>query len=211
MKIPIEPARLAPLFTWIYRAWMFTMRLDVQGYELRPGTPAVVAFWHNELFYTIWPVHQRCPDGIGVVSQSKDGEFVARVLECLGHSPIIRGSSNRGGVKALLKAKKIMEQEKRIIVFAMDGPKGPVYVPKDGIFFVAHRAGVPIIPVRAFSKKKYVFEKSWDKTIIPYPFTKASIHVGEPLYIEADELTPEVLEGERARLIEVMASLAPYK
>lgn len=211
MKIPIEPAKLAPAFTWLYRAWIASMRIDVHGYRLRPGMPAVVALWHNELFYTVWHVHSQCPDAIAVVSQSKDGEFVARVLESLGHSPIVRGSSNRGGVKALLTAKRIMEREQRIIAFAMDGPKGPVYVPKDGILFVAHRAKVPIIPVRGFSRRKYVVENAWDKTVIPYPFTRASVYVGEPMYIEADELTPEVMERERARLVKAMDDLAPYE
>ncbi|HKI80352.1 MAG TPA: DUF374 domain-containing protein, partial [Pseudodesulfovibrio sp.] len=95
------------------------------------------------------------------VSQSKDGEVIARVLEQIGHVTV-RGSSTRGGVRALLQAKRIMEKQNRMAVFTVDGPKGPRHKPKDGIIFLAQRAGAKIVPLRAYPVSKKVFDKSWD-------------------------------------------------
>ncbi len=112
-----------------------------------------------------------------LISQSKDGQILASAVEFMGYQTV-RGSSHRGGVAGLLAAmKKVIEGHK--LTIAVDGPKGPIYQVKEGITAVSEKAKRPIVPVRGFPKKKKVFEKSWNKATLPYPFTKIKLSIGK--------------------------------
>ncbi len=203
----MDPVRLTPLFTWLYKRWTGSLRYRHEGpwwehmeERLARGEPALLALWHHDLFSLAGWGRTR-PDAryVSIISQSKDGELIARIVEGCGHATA-RGSSTRGGLKALLTAKRIMEKESRACVFTVDGPKGPRHQVKDGVLFLAHRAKAPIYPVRAFPRRKKVFDRAWDRFELPMPFTRCVVRTGEPLFIQAEELTPEVLEKERKRL-----------
>ncbi len=142
------------------------------------------------------------------VSQSKDGEIIARVLERIGHVTT-RGSSTRGGVKALIKAARVMRDQKRMAVLTIDGPKGPRYEPKPGAIFLAKTAGALLVPVRAFPRRMHVFQKSWDRFELPYPFTPCPVRVGEPYALKNEKLDEKGLAEEAARLRERMLALGP--
>ena len=215
MKIPIDPAAFAPFIAWLFKLWAWTIRFepigDSKGFleRNRQGEPAVIALWHGEIFPVTAFGHKSLTSHVVTfVSQSKDGEVIARVLERLGHTTV-RGSSTRGGVKALLQAKRIMERENRMAVFTIDGPKGPRHKAKDGVIFLAQRAGARIIPFRAYPKRKKVFDKSWDHFVLPLPFTRCPVYVGEPMAVTDEKLTSEVLERETARLEARMLALGP--
>ena len=202
----MDLARLTPLFTWLFKRWTGSLRyrpdgpwwFDMEERNAR-GEPVLLALWHHDLFTLAgWG---RTRPGVGyvsLISQSRDGELIARIVEGCGHATA-RGSSTRGGLKALLTAKRYMEKENRACVFTVDGPKGPRHEIKDGVLFLAQRAKAPIYPVRAFPRRKKVFN-SWDRFELPMPFTRCLIRTGPPLFIEAGELTPEALEIERKRL-----------
>ena len=214
MKIPIDPAAFAPLIAFLLRVWTRLVRYEtdddwttVKRLNDR-GPPLIVALWHGEIF-PITPYGLKVfTNVVTLVSQSKDGEIIARVLERLGHKTV-RGSSTRGGVKALLQAKRIMERENRVAVFTVDGPKGPRHKSKDGVIFLAQRAGAKIIPVRAHSSRAKVFEKSWDKFTVPYPFSRCRICIGDPMDVTADKLDEATLARERKRLEDRMHALKP--
>ena len=213
MKIPIDPAAFAPLIAWIFRLWTRTLRFETVGstefVELnKQGRPMVIALWHGEIFPVTAFGHTLSSHLVTFVSQSKDGEIIARMLERLGHVTV-RGSSTRGGVKALLRAKRIMTAENRMAVFTMDGPKGPRHKVKDGVVFLAQRAGAAIVPLRAYPVRKKVFAKSWDRFVLPMPFTRCPVYIGEPMTVTDEKLTSEVLEREAARLEARMSSLGP--
>ena len=213
MKIPFNPAVLSPLIAWLFRAWTRTIRFEPVGETERflaanrQGEPMVIALWHGEIFPVTAYGHTMSSHLVTFVSQSKDGEVIARVIEQLGHATV-RGSSTRGGVRALLQAKRIMERENRMAVFTIDGPRGPRHKAKDGVIFLAQLAGARIIPVRAFPEKRKVFN-SWDRFVLPLPFTRCPVYVGEPMEVTGEKLTKEVLERERARLEERMHALGP--
>ncbi len=166
----------------------------------------IMALWHGELFPAIAFGHTINVRPVTFVSQSKDGEFIARVLEKMGHVTV-RGSSTRGGVKALLQAKRIMERDHRRAVFTIDGPKGPRHKSKDGVIFLAQRARAKIVPLRVFPKWRKIFEKSWDRFILPSPFTPCPVYLGEPMQVTEEKLTPDVIARERKRLEERMLAL----
>ncbi|WP_147821458.1 lysophospholipid acyltransferase family protein [Salidesulfovibrio onnuriiensis] len=214
MKIPIDPLRLTPAVAGLYKLWIRSLRLeDLGGWEKigslhEAGHPLVLCLWHEEIFALTGYGWTRTQDVVTFVSQSKDGEFITRVLLSLGHVPV-RGSSTRGGVRALLGAKRIMERENRMAVFTIDGPRGPRRVPKDGPIFLAQRAGAKIVPMRAFPRRKHVFEKSWDHFQVPYPFTSCQIRIGDPYDVTTEKLTEDVMERERERLRLAMENITP--
>lgn len=215
MKIPIDPSSLSPLIAALFRLWIGTMRFEVVGNRQfidlnRRGQPLVLALWHGEIFPVTAYGHTVSSHLVTMVSQSKDGEVIARVLERLGHTTV-RGSSSRGGVRALLQAKRIMERENRMAVVTLDGPRGPRHKTKDGAIFLAQRAGAQIVPLRAFPERKKVFDKSWDQFVLPWPFTKCLVCVGSPMEVTKEKLEPEVMARERERLEQRMAALKPQK
>jgi len=216
MKIPIDPLSFVPLLTGIFRflAWSIRFKChgDIQSVldMNKKGQPLVIAFWHGELLPVGCLAHTVSPHFVTFISQSKDGEVIARVLERLGQVAV-RGSSTRGGVKALLQAKRIMEKENRMAVFTMDGPRGPRHKAKDGVIFLAQRAGAKIIPVRAFPEKKKVFTKSWDHFVLPMPFTRCPAYIGEPMEVTTEKLDKDVMAREKERLEQRMRSLKPQE
>lgn len=206
MKIPIDPLKISPLISFLYRTWVRTLRYDDQGEWEKittlhsRGRKLILCLWHEELFaLTGFGTAVDFSSFVTFVSQSKDGEIIARALETMGHRTA-RGSSSRGGVRALLLAKRIMERENRVGVFTVDGPRGPRRVPKDGPIFLAQKAGALLVPMRAHCSRKKVFEKSWDHFQVPVPFSRCNIRIGEPLEITSEKLDQAVLDAERERL-----------
>lgn len=214
MKIPIDPASLSPALYHLYKFWCRSMRYEGQEhleklYDLQQKRiPTVLTIWHDEIFPLTGCSFLKPIQFVTFVSQSKDGEVISRVLERMGHAPA-RGSSSRGGVRALLHAKRLMERDNRVAVFTVDGPRGPRHESKDGPIFLAHRAKAMIFPLRAFVSKRYVFEKSWDRFQVPYPFSRIQLKAAEPYRIEADELSEEVLAEEKRRLETALNGLKP--
>ena len=195
--------RLAPwLVARVYVLWVLLTRYRVwfmePVWELKgQGKRFAFALWHDEMFSFVRL--RKGFDLVTVVSQSKDGEFLARTLGALGVASA-RGSSSRGGVKALIGACRLMRKESRDAVVTVDGPRGPRRQAKEGLIFLARQAPALITPVRAFISSKKVFDKSWDKFQVPLPGAKIIVAFGEPYEIEPGELTPERLERERLRL-----------
>ena len=216
MKIPIDPAWFAPLFSVLYRLWVWTIRFTCVGSQSdfiklnESGQPVILALFHGEIFPVTGFGNRLTSHLVTFVSQSKDGEIIARVLERLGHITV-RGSSSRGGVRALLQAKRVMERDKRMGVFTVDGPRGPRHKAKGGVIFLAQRAGAKIVPFRAYPEKAKIFDKSWDKFVLPMPFSRCTVYIGEPFTVTNEALDEPVLKREQERLEQYMLSLGPDK
>ena len=214
MKIPFDLANLSPLISGLFKLWAHSMRFEMHGdwqsiIDLNNGgQPIVWSLWHGELFSVTSVAYITSAHFVTFVSQSKDGEIISRVLDRLGHTTV-RGSSTRGGVKALLKAKRVMEKENRMAVFTIDGPKGPRHKAKDGIIFLAQRAKAKIVPIRVFPEKRKIFEKSWDHFALPYPFTRCPVYIGKPMDVTTEKLDKDIIAKEKTRLEERMFSLGP--
>lgn len=208
MRIP--PSLIVFVGTLFYRLWCSTLRINQVGREKadslwEKGTPMVVPIWHDELFTLI---HTRKNlKLVTVVSQSRDGEYLAGLLESL-HIKTARGSSSRGGLGALLKAARIMRDEGRSCVITVDGPKGPRHVAKQGAIILAHRTPALIQPIRLFPERAIVF-RSWDRFQLPVPFSKVHIVFGDPYGLQAKTLDEESLEAERLELERRLAAIMP--
>jgi lysophospholipid acyltransferase (LPLAT)-like uncharacterized protein len=147
--------------------------------------PVIYAFWHRAVFASAW-LWRRI--GIAVmVSRSFDGEYIARAIEKFGFVAV-RGSSSRGGATALLGMKSQLEQG-NLVVFTIDGPRGPKYVAKPGPVLLSRASAVPMAAFYVALSDAWVL-KTWDELMIPKPFSKALVRFSVKVRVppEADEV-----------------------
>lgn len=160
--------------------------------------PVIFAIWHNRLALALLMYrHYARQRGqahrlAAIVSASKDGGLVARVLEHFGVEPV-RGSSSRRGAQALVEL-KTWAGRGYDIAFTPDGPRGPCYVVQAGTISLAQLTGRPIVPV-SYRLDRKVTLKSWDRFQIPLPFGRVVMKFGEPFFVprETSETTREAL------------------
>jgi lysophospholipid acyltransferase (LPLAT)-like uncharacterized protein len=142
----------------------------------------IYASWHQRFFPGISFFATRKPISI-MISQSKDGEFVARIVDMLGWRSV-RGSSTRGGLEALNELKRLATSGYKI-GHIVDGSNGPASVIKPGLLRIAQVSGQAVVPIITSGEKKWVFN-SWDKFMLPKPFSRVMIRFGDAIYVEPD-------------------------
>jgi len=179
---------------WLLRIWFSTLRVTEHDRhfreQVREHEQAVICtFWHNAIAYIFY--HIRNSPGVALVSSSRDGEYIARIAEKFGFQTI-RGSRNRRGVAALKSLIKAIRQGKNVGLVA-DGSQGPPLVVQAGSILLAAKSGTPIIPV-VWSVSSYWTIRSWDRTVLPKPFSKLEFIYGEPLHVEGDVDSAKVEE-----------------
>jgi len=162
----------------------------------------IYASWHQRFFPGITFFSSRKPIAI-MISQSRDGEMIANVVDFLGWCPV-RGSSTRGGTTALIKLKDLACAGYNI-GHIVDGPKGPFGNVKSGLLRIAQAAGKPIVPTIVSSQKKWIFN-SWDRFMVPKPFSRVIIRFGEAINVSA-ELDGEAFEEKRLFIEQRMKNL----
>ena len=180
-------------------------RLQIRGREnlekaLAEGA-AVVPFWHYSVFYMLY--HLRQYPGVAMVSASKDGEYIARVAELLGFETV-RGSANRFGVRALKGMVDHVKQGKNAGIVA-DGSQGPALKVQPGAIMLAAKSGSPILPI-VWAVKRYKAFNSWDRTILPMPFSPMVLQYGDLIHVEP-RLTSDLVEEYRQQLETAMNTM----
>ncbi len=170
------------LVYFIYRAFIATWRIQVFEDQklielLKNGQPVIFAHWHGDELALVYAV-QRYKIAT-MTSTSKDGSLIDFVIHKLGGSTA-RGSATRGAVSAL-KGMIRLCREGRNTSFAVDGPRGPIYVAKPGVFELSKLCAAPIIPSAAAIGRAHVFERSWNKAKLPLPFSKVVLYFGSPI------------------------------
>lgn len=150
-----------------------------------------MACWHGELLLIPYAYlrYKKTPNVKLFISEHFDGELIAKTLSFFGFGTI-RGSTTRGGAKALIKAIKDVKEGSDIGI-TPDGPKGPRHEVQDGIIAIAQKTKKNIVLVE-IKPTKYWQLKSWDKFVIPKPFCEVNYFISEPLDIAG-------LEFEEAR------------
>jgi hypothetical protein len=147
------------------------------------NAPFIVAFWHGELLCVLkgYVLFFSNSDVDSVVSDHSDGEIIARVVSLFGGG-LIRGSSTRGGIKALKSSFDTINRGRNLAI-TPDGPKGPRHSVADGIVKIAQKKNVPIVTFNCKPTSYWQFN-SWDKFVVPKPFSRLDFYVGEPFYLE---------------------------
>ncbi len=143
---------------------------------------AIIPFWHDQLLLLVFGYPGKRAKLL--ISSSKDGELLARTMKYFDQDAV-RGSSSRGG-RAAFKEMLDLCKEKADIVLTPDGPKGPRHELKDGVIQLARMSGRPVIPMTFVCNRGHRF-KSWDRFLVPYPFSRGVYSFGEPLYFDKQE------------------------
>jgi lysophospholipid acyltransferase (LPLAT)-like uncharacterized protein len=169
----------------ILTLWFATLRVKVRdGEALREQgarDTGIAAFWHYSFLYLFWYL-RRYPAAI-MVSASRDGAYIARLAEQMGHVPV-RGSSNRGGVRALREIITVMRERRVNAAIVADGSQGPARQAQAGCILMASKTGKPIFPM-AWACTRFLRFNSWDQTLVPLPFARLVVRHEEPLYVPA--------------------------
>jgi lysophospholipid acyltransferase (LPLAT)-like uncharacterized protein len=126
-----------------------------------------------------------------IISQSKDGDIQATIFRRLGYN-IIRGSTGREGVRAALDAIKVLKTG-GTLAMTPDGPRGPYGEIQGGVMLMARKSGGKLIPVGVSARSRKIIN-SWDRHLVPYPFSKAVLIAGEPITVPANASDEEVEE-----------------
>ena len=174
----------------------------------RKNPAVLLSFWHNRLFafsyFGYQRLHQRGVDVTLLASHSRDGELVTRVCKRWGLNTV-RGSASRGGTAALRGLHRAITRRGSSPIMIPDGPRGPLYHFKVGVAVLAQTSRAPILPF-GIAAGRFFTLKSWDRIIVPWPFSRVAITVGEPQYVERG-LSEDELEAERQRLEELLNAL----
>ena len=178
-----------------------TMRIRIVDFEKArseiESRRFILAFWHSRILmisylYKGW-------GGATLVSGSNDGEIIAQILKRQGHETI-RGSTSRQGVRALAKLIRALKEEIRPGAVVPDGPRGPRFTVQPGVITLAKKTGYPVVPV-SYSAKRIKIFRSWDRFILPCPFTEGRVIYGAPISVP-DKLDANEQEIYRAKLEE---------
>jgi len=195
MRLRVPPDRAARMAGPVMAAWCHTWRYRVSGAEhwdrcRQGGRPVVILLWHDALLPLLW---QRRGLGITiVVSAARDGQLLADFAARLGYLAA-RGSSHRGGVRALVGAIRAL-REGRMVAFTPDGPRGPRRSFKPGFLAAAQRTGALVVPMHASASWARRLG-SWDRFLVPLPLARVDVAIGAPF--EVPDGPEGIAEGEQ--------------
>ncbi|NNK49796.1 MAG: lysophospholipid acyltransferase family protein [Gemmatimonadetes bacterium] len=165
------------------RSWRFR-EIDLAGAPVadryRAGA-SIHALWHSQQLPLT--LRHRKENIAVIVSQHRDGEIIARMVQGIGYRTI-RGSSTRGGSRALQEFARAAS-EGHPLAITTDGPQGPARQCKPGAVLAAARTGYPIVPAGAAAVRGWTFN-SWDRFVVPKPGSIVYLAYGDPISVPTD-------------------------
>ncbi len=197
-----------PYLAWaIAHIWCRTLRVKNKNpqeenyFKYLPGR-YILSLWHGRIFYLFFYFRNR-PDLHLLISPSQDGDFLARLARLMGYS-VIRGSTYKQAVASARKLIKVLKQDQRIIVIA-DGSRGPARIAQPGSLEIAGITAAPLIPM-TYGARSRRHLRSWDRFLIPLPFTRCTLHFGPPIVL-ATRPDKNTLEEKRRQLENTLNAL----
>jgi lysophospholipid acyltransferase (LPLAT)-like uncharacterized protein len=161
---------------------------------VQANQPHILALWHGRILEVMLALRDR--GYVSLVSENFDGEWIARLSAHFGFGAF-RGSSSRGGARALVQAKRLLAGGESLL-FTLDGPRGPKRVAQPGAVWLAGASGCPILPVR-LEADRFLTTSTWDAHQFPSPGATVTAAFGAPMYVP-DGLDEAGLEAERLKL-----------
>lgn len=188
---------------WLFQESYRTQVVD-EPYALRRarGVPGrcIYAAWHCYLWHCTKALRHQ---GVcTMVSSHRDGEIIARVLERWGFT-LARGSSTRGGARALRDFARAAKETDNDLCVTVDGPRGPAREIKDGILFTAALTGLPIVPMGLGTENAWRLD-TWDRLILGKPLSRVAITFGPELHVPRGLDREELVATYRPLLAEAM-------
>jgi lysophospholipid acyltransferase (LPLAT)-like uncharacterized protein len=180
---------LLPFAYYLCRLYFSLIRIRIVNEapvlnRLKSGQKVIGAIWHQRIMLALGYAKKfRAYRPAVMISQSRDGDMIADVYSRFNFRPV-RGSSSRGGKGALAVMIEDLSQNP-FAVHVLDGPRGPKGVVKPGLVVMAQLSGVPIFPAYLSVNKAWVLN-SWDRTLIPKPFSTITVRWGDPIVVPQD-------------------------
>lgn len=172
------------------------------------GPPQILSFWHNRLVYM---AHYLARNAVRKGARftilsglSKDGDIGATIGQQIGVE-VARGSATKQSVSGLKALCRTLMRDGRSVIISPDGSKGPVYTAKIGVVALAKLTGAPVVPM-SYWADRYWRLKSWDRLVIPKPFARIAIAVGQPIYVARD-CDEAALEDKRREVEQAMDAM----
>lgn len=175
--------------TLLFRLWFSTCRVRIEPQDLHDryitGEGGLVgATWHRNAVFLVWFFRKVHP--MIMFSRSNDGDLLAGFARKLGVIPV-RGSSSAGGREALDEMRAFLRRPGvRKAATVLDGPRGPRCRAKRGMLVLAQEAGVPLLPIMMSADRALTLKRTWDRTLIPLPFSRIAVSYAPPWHIPAD-------------------------
>jgi lysophospholipid acyltransferase (LPLAT)-like uncharacterized protein len=197
----------------LLQIWARTLRYEIDDRSNVINTPVtenyIGSLWHNRLLLISYILKRFAPHrpGAGLISASRDGDLVADLTQRFGFD-VVRGSSSRLGARGMLELTNVLASGRDVLI-TPDGPRGPAYELGPGIVFLAQKSGAAVVPANMEYSSCWRL-KSWDRFILPRPFSKVRVIFG-PLHRVALTTTDEEFEAERLRLQNAMMSLVEMR
>ena len=181
----------ATLLSGLGATWR--VRVEDEGPLLemrRVRHPVIFTFWHSRIIPLSY--FHRGAGNVALVSQHGDGEYTTQILERMGYGSTARGSATRGGaqgLRGLIRAAR----EGRNLGLTPDGPRGPARVLKEGVLVTAQLSGAAILPLAAGGPSVWSVG-SWDRMIIPKPFSRVTLKYGALQFVPRDATAADLTE-----------------
>ena len=138
----------------------------------------MIALWHGRMLVGV--AYGRERNWAVLVSPSADGDISERMLQAYGYR-VIRGSSSRGGARALRTMLAELEQGS-VVILTPDGPRGPRHAMNPGLAWMSRATGFPVVPMGLVTNRAWRLS-SWDAFTIPKPFARVALVFGEPVLV----------------------------
>lgn len=179
----VRPYVLSNLIYAIARGIGLTLRIQSVGWEAVKDLPIgrIYTGWHGRSFI---PANFFRGRGVwAIISHSRDGEMQTRIFSRFGFQ-IIRGSSGRGGERALVESIRVLRKGDEMAI-TPDGPRGPAGVVQPGVLLMAKKTGAALVPVGSSARRAW-YAPTWDRYMVAKPFSKSVFVFGDPIYVPAD-------------------------
>ena len=216
MKLDPESfsARILVAFGFrLLQLWSHTIRFEVEDrgkiLEAPLSERFIGAAWHNRLLLLPFALRRFIPhrQGAALISASRDGAWLAKLVHRFGFS-VVRGSSSRKGAAAMLQLADVIASGYNVVI-TPDGPRGPVYRPGGGIILLAQKTGARVVPLNLEYSRCWRLP-SWDKFILPRPFARVRFILGSSHDVGPTS-NEEEFERERERLKSAMMALVEMR
>ena len=193
LKARVIAAMVSPLIGALGRSLTWTAEGE-EHYDavIAAGQQPILAIWHGRILLSTY--HFRNRNIVVITSQNFDGEWIAGIIRRFGFGTA-RGSTSRGGARALVQMRRDLAAG-RPVGFTVDGPRGPARVAQPGAAFLAGATGQPILPIHIEVDRCWT-AKSWDRTCVPKPFSRAAVVIGAPIRVFGT--TEEAVEEGRTK------------
>ncbi len=172
---------------WLVKTLGMTWRLRIHNEENvnachASGTPVIFILWHGQMLACAYA--HKWPTSV-MISEHRDGEIITQIVKLFGLSAI-RGSTSRGGARALLHAASVL-RETRDVAVTPDGPRGPRHSFAPGALLLSFRGEAPMISVTTHVSRAWRF-KSWDRFEVPKPFARIDLVYSAPVRVVAENM-----------------------